>query len=146
MLSDLAILTSLLTSFSIFVPIYAILRKGMLKHIDNDNPPKYLYSKSRITKIVLLNFLLLFLTIFLLYLLPISVKSRSSLNFYDRFDQIIFGLFIFTSLLTAYGTGMYIISIVKEQFTTKLLKTHPEYKTLFITNLFFHGPVSHVLI
>lgn len=145
--NDFYLLTGL-SLFSLFIiPIYSIARSRMAKSAFVGNPPPYYYSKQRITKIAVFNFLLVFLSLTYFTILMFSIKMHSSNWFlFSSTDTLLFILFFIFCNLICYGAGMYIISIIKEQFTTKALKTHPEYKILFLTNLFFHGPISHVLI
>ncbi|OGM33195.1 hypothetical protein A3D00_00420 [Candidatus Woesebacteria bacterium RIFCSPHIGHO2_02_FULL_38_9] len=131
---------------SIVIPLYTILRKGMINKSLDDHIPQKFYSKQRMSKIALTNFFLLILTIILITLILLSIKSRRDLNYFSREDISIFLIYFLVVNLISYGAGMYIISIIKEQFTTKSLKNHPEYKILYLTNEYFHGPVSHVLI
>jgi hypothetical protein len=105
------------------------------------------YSKTRIAKIAFINVVLTISALVYISAIFLSIVLRSSTFIPINVATIsILLTYFITSLLVAYGSGLYIISIIKEQFTTKSLRLHPEYRILYITNQFFHGPVSHVYI
>lgn len=55
-------------------------------------------------------------------------------------------LFLLTTGITFYGSGIYITSIVLEAYTLPHLTKVNAYKTQFIATRLFHGPISHFLI
>jgi hypothetical protein len=147
LLNDFYLLNGLSLFSLLIIPTYFIARSKMAKSAFVGDPPPSYYSKQRITKIATLNFLLVFLSLTYITILMFSIKMHSSdWLLFSTTDVLLFILFFLFCCLICYGAGMYIISIIKEQFTTKSLETHPEYKILFLTNLYFHGPISHVLI
>lgn len=55
-------------------------------------------------------------------------------------------LFLLTTGITFYGSGIYITSIVLEAYTLPHLTKVNAFKTQFIATRLFHGPISHFLI
>lgn len=60
--------------------------------------------------------------------------------------NILSTIYFLLLILIAFGDGIYVCSIVIEQFTLSGLKHVKGYKTQFIATYLFHGPISHLYI
>lgn len=98
----------------------------------------------------------LFKLIFISFFIHTSIYLTFMLIFFSILDSgnfILNPLFIILSAVfaamggaTYFGGGMYITSVVMETFTLPELRKHPSFKTQFIINNLFHGPISHIFI
>lgn len=129
----------------VFVPIYIVLRDRMLEPWDGKDMPLKFYNRRRILKLVALNIIGLGaitgagIIMFTSFMYKTDVQLRNS----GVLAAIVF--FAFTVMLTAYGAGMYITTIITEQYILQSLYKSKQYKVLDVSLKLFHGPLSHLL-
>lgn len=123
------------------VPVYLNFRERM---VTNQKDIKK-HSKRRVIKLTFINFglnlvIALFFSTFMLLMLR---KVGFVLN--NTLMVLVISYFVII-WLTFYGNGIYITSIILEDFTLPQLKSIKAYGTQFIATQPFHGPISHTLI
>jgi len=141
MLIEENLLLLLTVAVIIGAPLYMYFREKMIKK------PVSLrtHSRRRVIKLTMINIALnltasLFFSIFLILIL-----QRSNL-LSDPALLILVIIYLVIMWLTFYGNGIYITSIVLEDFTLTELRVVNSFKTQFIATHLFHGPISHILI
>lgn len=121
------------------VPTYIMLRNSMEK---NNSKPTVTYSKRRIIRLLLVNFVLnslgALLSLFML-------THLANMDFFQSIEGILFFLIYAGALLcTYYGNGMYIASITIEAY---FMHSKPDlHSNGFKALKHFHGPISHLII
>ncbi len=121
------------------VPAYIMLRNSMEK---NNAKPTVTYSKRRIVRLLLVNFVLNSLgALWSLFML----MNLDSMNFFQSVEGMLFFLIYAGALLcTYYGNGMYIASITIEAY---FWHSKPDpHSNGFKALKHFHGPISHLII
>ena len=133
----------LLLPFAILVgvPGYIFFRERMVRR--EVKPADH--SRRRILKLTGINLGLnslvttYFFTIFVLLVLKLGNNTG--------FGELLLAIFFMLTVgITFYGNGIYITSIVLEDYTLPDLRKIPLFKTQFIATHLFHGPVSHILL
>jgi hypothetical protein len=125
----------------IVAPTYIFLREKMVKKPLS----KRKHTHKRIIKLTTINFLLNFLAALYFTSLLIIVLQRS----HFVLTPLLIGLsllYLISIWVTFYGNGMYITTIMLEDFTLPELREVTSYKTQFIATRLFHEPISHILI
>jgi hypothetical protein len=122
------------------VPTYIFFREKMVKKPKTESG----YSKRRVVKLTMINFLLN--TAACTYFLTLYILLVSRQPYLSPIILILGALLIFTVNLTFYGNGIYITSIVLEAYTLPQLKKIPFFVTQFVATHLFHGPISHIFI
>lgn len=121
------------------IPLYLYFRKKM-----SQRKIKYIKVEKRVVKLTLINIILtLIITV---QLLGIFINVLLRKNSYDMPTIILSIFFITTGYLIFYGAGMYITSIVIEDYVKSAFEKN---KSLFIplqVIKLFHGPLSHILL
>ena len=143
---DLVLLTIFVGLFTLLSPFYMILRNKMVLQAKKRKHPLSYYSKKRIFKIAITILLLMLPTLILMSGIFITIKLRTGSADLSQNDLPFVLAFFIASLFVAYGSGIYIVSVIKEEFTKEDLTLDPKFVLEYITNEFFHGPVSHVMI
>ena len=121
------------------VPAYIMLRNSMEK---NNAKPTVTYSKRRIIRLLLVNFVLnSLLALWSLFMLT----NLDNMNFFQSTEGMLFFLIYASALLcTYYGNGMYIASITIEAY---FWHSKPDpHSNGFKALKHFHGPISHLII
>lgn len=122
------------------VPVYILFRERMVRK-RKDNPD---YSRKRIVKLTFVNFILNVLATLYSFSIFAMIALRSfAITPTNIFLTIVFGAIV---NLTFYGNGIYLTSIVLENYTIADLRKSPKFDTQFIATHLFHGPISHVFI
>lgn len=136
------VLLFLLTfSVVIGVPSYIFFREKMVKKPQNLR----VHSRRRVVLLTAVNLALnlLVATFFSTFLL--LILNRANFLFDQRLIALVLG-YLLAMGLTFYGNGIYITSVVLENFTLPELRSLKAFKTQFIVTHLFHGPISHILI
>jgi hypothetical protein len=103
------------------------------------------FSREKVLKLTIINITLNLLISFYFCALLIIILMRNGVTFTP---QLALPILLIVSIiwLTFYGNGIYITSIVLEDFTLPQLRFDKAFKTQFIATHLFHGPISHILI
>lgn len=123
------------------VPGYIFFRERM---VHREKKPDG-HSRKRIFKLTAINLAINSLAtiyFFVLFVILVS-KIGSEITIGEIFLATFFML---TVGITYYGNGIYITSIVLEDYTLPELRSAPWFKTQFIAAHLFHGPISHILV
>jgi hypothetical protein len=135
------LLTFITLVFLIGTPIYILLREKMVK----TKKPLWSYkTTARVIKLTFIILLLMFMVSSFYIALFLSILLRAPEL---TFTHILFGImFLFMICISFFGSGIYITSIILEDFTLPQLRHIKEFKTQFIATHLFHGPISHLMI
>jgi hypothetical protein len=123
------------------VPQYVLFRERMVKK----SLTAKLHSRKRVCKLTAVNLVLNLLATVYSFLLLNALLHRSTFSYTSTFIPLLV-FFLVMLCLTFYGNGMYITSIVLEDFTLPDLRIVKSFDTQFIATHLFHGPLSHILI
>lgn len=122
-------------------PTYVFFRNKMVRH---QIVGKGGFTYRRVVTLTLTNIAVISTVYLFFQLMFISVLHfqfpTSSLSIFISI------LFLLTTGITFYGSGIYITSIVLEAYTLPHLTKVTAFKTQFIATRLFHGPISHFLI
>lgn len=141
MLIEEILLLSLTLALTIGIPVYIYFREKMTKMASGRRP----HTLRRVVKLTLINFLLNLLVALFSSVFVILLLNRIGFVF-NKFLIIQILLYLTFIFATFYGNGIYITSIVLEDFTLPQLRIVKGFKTQFIATHLFHGPVSHIAI
>lgn len=122
------------------VPVYIFFRERMVRRKKRESDD----TRLRVFKITIINMLLNSAVSVYFFLLFIEIFPRLSILIPGNAIMTI--VFMVIMGLTFYGNGIYITSIVLEDYTLPQLRRVPHFKTQFIATHLFHGPISHILI
>ncbi len=128
-------------AFVIGGPLYIFLREKMTKKPLAQRK----HTSRRIIKLTAINLVLnlsvaLYFSFFLFLILQ-RPGIQYSLQLYC--EMLLYLIIIW---VTFYGNGIYITTIMLEDFTLPELRDTRSYKTQYIATRLFHGPISHILI
>ncbi len=134
------ILTGVTSIFVLGTPMYLYFRGRMSR----SRIKKTTYSKRRVIKITLINILVHFIALLLLFGLYFAVIANTRTF---NIEYIILSLLFFILItLIFYGGGIYVTSIVLEAYTIPELTKSEFFKTQLIAIKIFHHPISHILV
>lgn len=123
------------------LPGYIFFRGGMVKSKKRVES----CTKKRVFKLTGVNLILNSLVT--IYFLILFLILTSNIDLYTNYtDMCLAILFMMTIGITFYGNGIYVTSIVLEDYTLPDLRSTSEFKTQFIATHLFHGSISHILI
>src|SRR3989344_3442306 len=136
-----SILFVLPVAVTVGVPLYIYYRERMSKK-KGDRQDR---SRKRVFKLTAINLLLnTAATVYFFIIFLLIIASLTGPIGTVEFSLSI--LFMLIVGITYYGNGIYITSIVLEDYTLPDLRKAMSYKTQFIATHLFHGPISHILI
>lgn len=128
-------------------PIFLFLRGRMSKKVNLTIKEFQAYTRNKILLITIFHFSVIFIICAFLSLLFLSIKYRSGTLTLNMNDLLYFSALIILCLITTYGGGSYISSVVLEQCMITPNDNHPKkLQALKLYNDYFHGPFSHVLM
>jgi hypothetical protein len=123
------------------VPGYIFFRERMVKKPLHQRS----HSGRRVVKLTAINFVLnLMAALYFTSFFVLILQRTSYLHNPLLLVQIM--IYLIIVWLTFYGNGIYLTSIVLEDFTLPDLRVVKSFKTQFIATHLFHGPISHILI
>ncbi len=123
------------------VPGYIFFRERMVRRGKTPND----HSGRRVFKLTGIN--LTINSLAAVYFFVIFIILASKIGFNTTFAELGLAIFFMLTIgVTYYGNGIYITSIVLEDYTMPELRSVPWFKTQFIATHLFHGPISHILI
>lgn len=131
-----ALLLVLPLVMAIAVPWYLHVRRVMTKPYKR----KKNFSRKRIIKLTAINLSLNILTTLYIFLVYVRLFPYLEFNTMQLVLSVLLLLFV---VLTFYGSGMYITSIVIEAYTKSELRWESYFKTQHIAIQLFHGILSH---
>ena len=129
----------------IMVPVYTLLRKKMHKVPEREDIPDDFYTVFRIIRTVVLHIAFTMSYIIMMLLITNELLAGEAANL-SRVPALITFAFVMILTIITYGSGMYITTIISEEYTKKQLADQPDFQPLHISQLFFHGPLSHVVM
>lgn len=136
-IENLLLLSPLL--FAVSLALYVKFRNDM----DKENG-KEEYTKRRLFKLTTIN--LFFNSLISLYFFALFLLVARDFSVFDPFSFAGAILFFFALCLSFYGNGIYIASIVIDEYTSAELREEESFDIQFLATHLFHGPVSHVLM
>ena len=136
------LLVFLSISYVVGTPAYIFFRNRMGKKKGNTHPIRF--PKAKVFKVTAINILLVILVSTNFFALLLSVLLRGFLP--TPGIVLAISLFVATTCMAFYGSGIYTTSIVLEGYTLPELRDIKAFKTQFIATHLFHGPISHILI
>ncbi len=147
MISDLALLSAIVFFAIAMPPFYFRLRSRMTRQKSFEEKKEYkLYGKKKIYLISLGIFFVVIISLLIILVLFISVKTRDHGLSFDNYEIFLLFILFLTSLLIIYGAGSYTAAIIIEQCILHSRRKKTTYRALQLYNDFFHGPFSHVLM
>jgi hypothetical protein len=139
--SEETLLFLLTLAVVIGVPLYIFFRQKM---VTSSHKAK-VFSRKKVLKLTIINITLNILVSFYFFSFLVMVLMRNGISFTPT---LIVSTLLMMAIMwvTFYGNGIYITSIVLEDFTLPQLRFDKAFKTQFIATHLFHGPISHFLI
>ena len=140
---DTITLENLLLVFPVFLlvglPLYIKFREGMDREMEKED-----YSRKRLFKLTTTNFLLnILVSAYFFVLLSLLLPYLSD---FSLFAYVIFFFFFLSVCVTFYGNGIYIASIVIDEYTPPELKEEKLFDLQYLATNLYHGAISHALI
>jgi len=109
------------------------------------NPNPQNFSRKRLFKLLFISIFVNTAIYIIFMLIFFSILARNNFIL-SPLLIILSAIFATAGGVTYFGSGMYITSIIMETFTLPELRKHPSFKTQFVINNLFHGPISHIFI
>ncbi len=101
-------------------------------------------TRERVLRITSIHLLIIFWIYCMVFLFYLSIVGSNFI--FNSLTASMTILLIFSVSLIFYGGGIYVTSILLEDFTLPNVRDIPNFKTQFIATHLFHGPVSHILM
>jgi hypothetical protein len=121
---------------------YIFFREKMLKKPVSERN----HSRKRVVKVTAINFFLNLVAALYFSLFLFLVLQRKGVTYNSPVMISLLAAYLITICITFYGNGIYITSILLEDFTPSDLRLVKSFETQFIATHLFHGPISHILI